>query len=391
MRILHVFRAPVGGLFRHVSDLAKEQAARGHEVGVFCDATFAGERNEKLLDELAPHLSLGVERVPMRRNPHGSDVVAMLRLKAFARESAVDVLHGHGSKGGVYARAGAVLRKRGPIRAYTPHGGSLNYKPGTSVHRAYMAVERLMERGTDLFLFESRYIADRFRAYVCETQALARIVLNGLYPEELTPVQPEPGASDFLYIGEFRFAKGIDTLLAALSALDRSTRRRPTLTLVGQGPDEVALRSQTEALGLVGQVTFRKPMAAREAFRLARVMLVPSRFESLPYVVIEAAGARMPIISTDVGGIPEIFGSESGRLIPPDDVEALATAMASAMATSDAKLREPAARLQAHIDENFTVAKMTTTVLDAYAEAAQLRRSDAAALVSTPSRQGAGR
>jgi glycosyltransferase involved in cell wall biosynthesis len=390
MRILHVFRAPIGGLFRHVFDLAKEQAAHGHDVGLFCDATFAGERNERLLNELATHLTLGIERVPMRRNPHWSDLAALMRLKAAAKRADVDIIHGHGSKGGVYARLGAVLGARGPIRAYTPHGGSLNYQPGSPIHRAYMAIERVLERGTDLFLFESRFIADRFATYVCETQALTRIVLNGLHPDELEPVEAAPDAADFLYIGEFRSAKGVDNLLEALADLSTTAKRRPTLVLVGQGPDAVALAQQAKVLGLEGQVIFHKPMAAREAFRLARIMVVPSRFESMPYVVIEAAGARMPLISTNVGGIPEIFGSESHRLLPPDDVPALAFTMAEAMAASEEALRTPAVRLQAHIDENFSVAKMANLVLDAYAAAEERRVVGAGRGLASPSGQGAG-
>jgi glycosyltransferase involved in cell wall biosynthesis len=378
MRIVHVFRAPVGGLFRHVIDLAREQAARGHAVGVFCDSTFAGDRNEGLLTELSAHLTLGVERSPMFRNPHWSDMAAVNRMAAFAARTGADVIHGHGSKGGLYARIGAIGRRSGAIRAYTPHGGSLNYKPGTLIHRAYMGIEHLLERGTDLFLFESQFIADRFEEFVCKTDAMTRIVLNGLYPHELETVTPNADAVDFLYIGEYRFAKGIDNLLTAMAEIRRSGERPATLMLVGQGPDEAALIAQVQALGLGGHITFRKPMAAREAFAIARTMIVPSRFESMPYVVIEAAGARMPIISTDVGGIPEIFGEESHRLIRADDIPALVAAMRQDMSQGEAERSAPAARLQAHIDENFSVAKMATTVLDAYAAAIQRRGEGAA-------------
>jgi glycosyltransferase involved in cell wall biosynthesis len=374
MRIIHVFRAPVGGLFRHVIDLATEQARRGHQVGVFCDSTFAGERNERLLNELSIHLSLGVERAPMSRNPHWTDVAALSRMNGFAARAGADVLHGHGSKGGLYARVSAVGRNTGPIRAYTPHGGSLNYKPGSLIHRAYMGIEYLLEKGTDLFLFESRFVADRFREFVCETEALTRIVLNGLHPSELEPVIPRADAADFLYIGEFRFAKGIDTLLDAMADLLGRAARPPSLVLVGQGPDEDALRSQVATLGMSDHVSFHKPMAARDAFALAHTMVVPSRFESMPYVVIEAAGARMPLVSTDVGGIPEIFGSESDRLIPCDNMPLLSAAMLASMQMSAQDRLVPALRLQAHIDENFSVEKMASTVLEAYA-AAQARRS----------------
>jgi glycosyltransferase involved in cell wall biosynthesis len=376
MRIIHVFRAPIGGLFRHVIDLAKEQSRLGHEVGIYCDATFAGERNEKLLADLATHLSLGIERTAMRRNPHWSDITAIRGMAAFCARTGADVIHGHGSKGGVYARIGGVLGKGKAIRAYTPHGGSLNYRPGTMIHRLYMLIERMLQRGSDAFLFESQFIADRYSEFVGSVKAEKRIVFNGLYPEEFTPVEAKPDAADFLYIGEFRFAKGIDTMLSAMGLL-RGEKKRPTLILVGQGPDEPALRAQALALGIEKSITFSPPMAAREAFSLARTMIVPSRFESMPYVVIEAAGATMPMISTDVGGIPEIFGIERHRLIPCNDVEALARAMREAMAMTQAERLAPAKRLTHYIAENFRVAKMAATVLDSYAAVQMIRAAQA--------------
>ena len=58
-------------------------------------------------------------------------------------------------------------------------------------------------------------------------------------------------------------------------------------------------------------------MPARQAIALGRIMVVPSRAESLPYVVLEAAAAGMPLIATGVGGIPEIYGPLSDTLVPP--------------------------------------------------------------------------
>ncbi len=75
-RILHIFRAPVGGLFRHVMDLARIQAEAGHAVGIICDSVTGGERGERALADLLPYLELGLVRIPMRRNRIGRTGVA---------------------------------------------------------------------------------------------------------------------------------------------------------------------------------------------------------------------------------------------------------------------------------------------------------------------------
>ena len=68
----------------------------------------------------------------------------------------------------------------------------------------------------------------------------------------------------------------------------------------------------------------------RRALALGRLMVLPSRAESLPYVVLETAAADRPMITTRVGGIPEIYGALSPSLIPPADVAALAGAIRAA-------------------------------------------------------------
>ena len=95
-------------------------------------------------------------------------------------------------------------------------------------------------------------------------------------------------------------------------------------------------------------------------------MVVPSRAESLPYIVLEAAAAGLPLIATCVGGIPEIFGPDAGELVPPNDAAALARAIGEA-AESGAKA-EAALRLQSQIRDGFSADAMATAVLTAYRE-----------------------
>ncbi len=388
LRILHVLRAPLGGLFRHVVDLAREQAARGHAVGLVADSLTGGARADEALSELAPKLKLGVSRVPMRRNPHWTDLRALGHVTARIREARPHVVHGHGSKGGLFARAPGLFPGAYPCaRAYTPHGGSFNYRPGSAISRVYMAAERTLAGATSVFLFESAYIGERFEASVPGARALKRVVHNGISLIETIPVKPGPDAADFVYVGELRSAKGIDTLIDAMALLARQTGRRSNAILVGSGPDEAALRQRARDMGLDDCIEMPGPMPARAAFTRGRILLVPSRAESLPYVVIEAAGAHMPIIATDVGGIPEIFGPYHDRLIPCDDPARLANAMAAEIGRSEDELRQRADDLAGFVVDRFTISNMVDAVIAGYREALappSLASADSRAAALTP-------
>ena len=371
-RILHVFRAPVGGLFRHVMDLARLQAEAGHQVGIVCDSTTGGERAVQQLDVLLPCLALGVTRLPMRRNPGFSDIGALLAVRDAAERVRATVLHGHGAKGGLYARLAPVDMEDGhdPIRAYTPHGGSYNYKPGCALHRVYMGVEGLLARRTDVFLFESEYVAGRHRRFVGSRNRLVRIVCNGIAEPEFEPVAPAPQRFDLCYIGELREAKGIPWLLDALVAL-RAQGRMLNLLMVGSGPDASALKAQVDRLGLAQAVTFEPPQAIRPVLARSRVMVVPSLAESLPYVVLEAAAARQPLVATNVGGIPEIFGPSAGDLVPPRDAAALAAGIVRVLDETAASREAHFAELSAFVHARFSLTRMGQDVLAGYAAARQ--------------------
>ncbi len=86
LRIVHVLRAPLGGLFRHVLDVAREQIARGHQVGIVADSLTGGKQADSILEEMRPQLALGLFRLPIHRLPHPTDISALLRSRpAFGR------------------------------------------------------------------------------------------------------------------------------------------------------------------------------------------------------------------------------------------------------------------------------------------------------------------
>jgi glycosyltransferase involved in cell wall biosynthesis len=381
LRILHVFRAPVGGLFRHVVDVARAQIARGLDVGIFCDSSTGGERAAQMLDELRSRLTLGVTRVPMWRNPHPLDAVALYGLNETYRALKPNVLHGHGSKGGAYARlAFSPSLDRRTIRAYTPHGGSFNYKPGTVMHRLYMTAEAILAKRTDVFLFESEYIAGRFRESVGATDRTVRIVHNGISDAEFEPIAHVPDPFDLVYVGELRQAKGVDTLIDAVALLRRERRLRLTLLIVGSGPDDQALQARAKEAGIWDSVAFVPPQPIRHALARGSIMVIPSYAESLPYVILEAAAAAQPLVSTNVGGIPEIFGPHAADLIPAREVGRLADAIQSKHGESQQERSAKAERLSEFVRCRFSLKKMVDGVLAGYEAAFEARGVSADAI-----------
>ncbi|MBI4274026.1 MAG: glycosyltransferase family 4 protein [Rhizobiales bacterium] len=362
MKILHVFRAPLGGLFRHVVDLVRGQSAQGHHVGLVADSRTGGTRADEALDAIIPILKLGISRLPMRRHIGPSDIAAIVHVSRRIAGLDPDIVHGHGAKGAAYARLAAPGHRA--IRAYTPHGGSLLYRPGTLASRFYVMLESVLMPRTDLFLFESSYSWDIYRAKVGAPRGLVRIVRNGIDAVEFKEILPAPDAADIVFIGELRPVKGIDTLLDALALLRRAGQELSCI-IVGGGPSRKQLEAHADELGLRNAVKFLGPMPARDAFALGRLMVVPSRAESLPYIVLEAIAAGIPLISTNVGGIPEIFGPLSDTLIDPDDSAALTRAIEAARADPDAK-RRLTATLRERVRDEFSVDDMVNKVIEAY-------------------------
>jgi glycosyltransferase involved in cell wall biosynthesis len=296
-------------------------------------------------------------------------VFALAHVMYRIAQTRADVVHGHGAKGGAYSRM--AFNTSHAVRAYTPHGGSLLFGHDSLAGKIYLTTERLLMLRGDLFLFESDYSAEMFRNKIGTPRGLVRIVHNGVSRAEFEPVVASADATDLVFMGEMRQLKGIDLLIDAIALLRRDGRNL-SATLVGDGADRETLLAQVERLGPGPSIRFIPAMQARQAQTLGRMMVVPSRVESLPYVVLEAAAAGIPLIATKVGGIPEIYGPLSGALVRSDDAGALARAIADAIDHPDATA-ELVRKLRERVAASFSLDSMVDGVLSAY----QVARADA--------------
>ena len=369
LRILQVLRAPVGGLFRHVCDLTQKLNEAGHEVGIVCDSTTTDPFWNQRLQSLRPHAQLGITTLPIGRLLSWKDFSSITKLYKLILNKDIDIIHGHGAKGGAYARLAGRLAQRHnngakPATIYTPHGGSLHYRKGTPSGLLYHTLERALFPFTSRLLFESTYSRTRYGALINSDADAFTVIHNGLNPAEFSPVEIRHDATTLVYAGELRELKGVGVLLQAMTLLPDNV----TLTLIGSGRDENLFRARVEASNLSARVRFMTPRSVREALSYGKIAILPSLAESMPYIILESLAARHPIIATRVGGIPEIYGADESHLISPHNSEALAKAISDGLFDMTA-LQKKTDALSDYVCKNFTLDNMVNRIINEYHQA----------------------
>jgi glycosyltransferase involved in cell wall biosynthesis len=334
LRIIHCFRSPVGGIFRHVRDLVIEHSKAGHEVGILCDSSTGGEHEDALFDEIMPYLALGLTRVPIRRSVSLSDIGVLWDAYKKIKSLRPDVLHGHGAKGGVLARlAGSALRvnRYCVARLYTAHGGSLHYSRSSFLGQFVLRMERLLEHFTDALVFICEYERDTYTKRVGRPRTQTRLIYNGISERDFELVPTRSDAVHFIYVGMLRDLKGPDLFVDAFAKTERLVGRPLSALMIGDGPDRDRYRDMMVERGLGKRIGMLPAMRVQQAFAMSQNLVVPSRAEAMPYIVLEGLGAGKTIIATRVGGIPEALGKDSPALAAPDNADDLARIMADAI------------------------------------------------------------
>ena len=249
---------------------------------------------------------------------------AIRELNRIFRDRSPQILHGHGAKGAAYAR---LLAPRIRAKAVcTPHGGALHYSFSTLRGGLYLGMERLLKGRTDGAIFESEFARRSFLRRVGTAEFPQRVVHNGLYEHEFARLARDGADYDFVFVGELRELKGIYVLVDAAHQVRQQHEFK--LLVVGAGDERSKLESRIRELGLDDGVDVCPPMyPVTAALARGRCIVIPSLADSLPYVVLETVAAAVPLLTTKVGGIPEIFGPFADQLLPPGDAQALARAM----------------------------------------------------------------
>ncbi len=219
--------------------------------------------------------------------------------------------------------------------------GSLAASALAAVETANQHWRRLYERTVSVFLCPSRFYRDKFAAWgfpADKLRHLPNFVDTGVWhPDKLTDPLPDAQTAPidrkrrpaYLYFGRISPEKGLDTLLAAQALWENETTRGKShdtplrLLIAGSGPSEAALRARADALGL-SSVEFLGALDSaglRRALARARFTVLPSEwYENGPMAALESLACGLPLVGTDIGGIPEMIrDGQTGIIVPPRD------------------------------------------------------------------------
>jgi glycosyltransferase involved in cell wall biosynthesis len=308
--IVQILRAPAGGIRKHVLDIL-ENISNEKMQQVFITNIKDSDIDLNFLTE-NPHIE--ILNIEIQESPGISDFVNMFTIFNFLKHRDITVVHGHGAKGGLYARVlGRLLHAK---TVYTPHGGSLHRIHGAIKNLIFDLVEKLLVPLTDIFLFESIYTADVFSKNIADPGTKKIINYNGVEIPKLKATQTYI-AGNKLKIASFgllRELKGHDIFIKTCHLL--KTKNIPFhYTIYGAGEFEAVLRDLITKFKLENEVTILNYSSSVCDEMLKFDFIVhPSRFESFGYVPVEAMSMLIPVIVSHVGGLQEVVSTDSGYI-----------------------------------------------------------------------------
>jgi len=371
--VLQVMECTIGGTRRHLGDITRGLLERGWDVHLAVSA----ERTAGFRQDMSELAALGAEihEVPMVREVSLFKDRAHARvLASLIRDVSPDLVHTHSSKAGALGRRAA--REAGCTAVvHTPHTYSFLFGDmfGPLKRWLFRAIEVRLSRLAHLVVAVSEGEAETMRSSGVVSPEKIRVVQNGIDPEPYEVVAPslpagsKEGVFRVLVCGLLNVAKGQDL---AISALNHPGCEDVELWIAGDGEERSALEHLAASVGVAERVKF---LGHREdvpgLMKAADLLLLPSRWEGMPYVVLEAASAGLPVVGTPVDGARKFLGDgERGWIAVSAQAAAIGAALKDAIQAGAEERGQRATRARAWVLERHAVDRMMDDLESVYGE-----------------------
>ena len=324
------------------------------------------------MDAIREIQSVSIHEIPMQRAVGWHDVTEARALRELIRSiGPFDIAHGHSSKAGALLRL-AARRERLPY-IYTPHAFiTLDPEIGRLKRFAYGFAERRLAPLANRIICVSNSEYEHAVGLGIAPELL-RVVHNGIGPlpaGERRLIRERYGLTDDAIVigcvGRLTHQKAVERLLSAF-AMGAADLPNTRLMIVGDGPDRDMLEALASRQGLTSRMLFTGAVDGANAMAAFDVFALPSRYEALPYVLLEAAARSLPIVMTDTGGAGSVVrDGVNGFVVPQRDIEAFSARLLQLCRT--AFERERLGQRSAEVAREFTADQMVLDTLAVYEE-----------------------
>ena len=373
IRVLHVItRLTLGGSAENTVASALGLMQAGYECTLATG--LAGSDDDVVADARRRGCAV-VDVASLHREVGARDLVALGELVRLMRRQRPAIVHTHTSKAGFTGRLAARIA-RVPVVIHQPHGHIFYGYYGPRTTAFYVALERLAARWTDVIITLTARGTEEHLArgigrpehYVSVPSGVPTAALRGRAPARAgARARLGLAPDDFAVaaLGRFVPVKGFDLLVAALPRLAQAVPGA-RLLLIGDGPERERLAALATRLGVSARITVTGATSDVGAYLAAAdVFAAPSRNEGMGRALVEAMALGLPVVGAAVGGIPAVVtDGVCGRLVPADDVEALAQALTDL--ARDAALRDKLGAGAVERAEAFSTIVADTAMLAVY-------------------------
>jgi glycosyltransferase involved in cell wall biosynthesis len=339
IRILRIIaRLNVGGPAIHVTLLTEKLAAPDYETTLACGTIEPGEGDMAYFAEAHGVQPLFIPELGRSLNPL-RDLTTIWKVYCLIRQLKPDVVHTHTAKAGFVGRVAAWLA-RVPVIVHTFHGHVFQGYFSWPKTRFFIFLERLTARMSDTIIT----LTDGLRRELAEDYHIARKGHITVLPLGL---DLEPFANTPRKNGTFRAAWNIPAdvpligivgrlvpvknhaLFLEAAAQIKASLPAAHFSIIGDGETRATIEAQAQALGLHNSLTitgWQRDLAP--IYSDLDALVISSLNEGTPVSVIEALSGACPVVTTAVGGLPDLLDHGAlGKLTPPGDASALATAI----------------------------------------------------------------
>ncbi len=362
IKVLHVSATSTGGVGRNLLLLAE------HVDRSLFELSFALPEDSHFFKEIAD-TGVRVFRLPISRRPlKPVNIKGYREIKRLMRGGEFDLAHMHTAVGGYLGRLAAA--RLGIPAVWSIHGWAFNYPRGS---RAYRKTLLMLESWIDKYTKHYVAVCENMRDLgiekrVCRADKVT-VIYNGVDAGSINSgavnIRDElniPGDVHIIgAVGRFEEQKGFDTFIEA-AAIIKKRFTDVKFLLVGDGPLRPQIETDISRLGLSGDFILPGWQSnVADYINTMDIFCLSSKWEAMPFIVLEAMAMGKPIVATEVGGVGEILGEEnSAFLLPPEDPAGLAGAMCGFL--EDGELRAKFGRLnRTRLDSIFNLQRMITS------------------------------